>query len=1028
MLIRPKQTARGCMWVVMVVAVGVANGDAAQETGMAIDYALTEAGQVSLAMYDVNGHMVRPILYGRPQAPGQYTVSWDGLDRYGDPLPAGNYEWRLLRTPGFTREFLVNVGINTPWSPFDVWPGNHFGPNVVLVDDEEALYVGSVSSEGPPCLLKMALDGSKKHWDTAGMGLGNGLVGLARIGKALYLQVGTLLQVRRADDGKPLSAVRKRGEAPADRKPLLADLFHARDDRALKKLAPMSLAAGKDLLALTNQNSDELRLVWLADDAVRHEKTVTVPKPGAVAVTPGGQVYVVSGNDLVRVDSESGQIVTVVRALHKPGKLAYDPVFKDLLVVSNGNCIRRYHLPDGELVAIYGRPEGRTYGLFNPLDFGDILDIAADNKGGFVTAEQYPRRVAHFTGREKHQVVNQWFGGLQWGSQATIDPADPTIVYLPIDPKHLGRGKIDFKTRTWTLTHLYDRIDHGSWSVGGRTERDILPFAGEEIFYEVRHVGEQTFLVNRGAGRASGSVTVLRVDEKDNRLLPVAHLGSLHPSLDTQNPPDWWVAALRRIGIRNPKSTEAAKHLAYSWSDHNHNGLVDIEEISLGSAGFHSGSGSCYVGPNWDIVSPVRMDGVAWTLTPNEGTAKLPVWNWNHSRRGQGWYPKHEFAVVRPGAPTSAYSDHQGAIYLTVNNSPRATDQADAPPLTWPNNSYHSSRFLKWNAHNDQIFSVGVHTDSKSGEAGIFSDVRAILGEVKDCLVVMDACSPASVWTRDGLYAGAFNDDLGLPAKLEPWERLAYRKIAHDDNQWGQVVETKTGDVLWGPMRDNSTPFYRISGWDHWDRQRGRFTLKTSARGARQKGTGLTAQYFATPALTGNAVLRKVDPEIAFGPMRGDHRQVDGPTGWFNSPDSDSLSQDAPVSARWTGFVEAPLSEGFTFQLYTYGNPRIGSAGSRVRMWLDQKLVIDCWDQVVLGLPKIGFRFTRGLVSPPIALQSGQRVPIRIECATLPGRNAHLHLYWMSRSFDLRHIPTAYLYPDSAGLETTEARETPGGR
>ena len=39
-----------------------------------------------------------------------------------------------------------------------------------------------------------------------------------------------------------------------------------------------------------------------------------------------------------------------------------------------------------------------------------------------------------------------------------------------------------------------------------------------------------------------------------------------------------------------------------------------------------------------------------------------------------------------------------------------------------------------------------------------FADIRGILGEARDCLVVLDACTPATVWTRDGLYAGSFLD------------------------------------------------------------------------------------------------------------------------------------------------------------------------------------------------------------------------------------------------------------------------------
>ena len=231
-----------------------------------------------------------------------------------------------------------------------------------------------------------------------------------------------------------------------------------------------------------------------------------------------------------------------------------------------------------------------------------------------------------------------------------------------------------------------------------------------------------------------------------------------------------------------------------------------------------------------------------------------------------------------------------------------------------------SRRFLKWESGDRQVFSVGVHTDSKAGDAGLFSDVRAILGTVKDCLVVMDACSPAGVWTRDGLYAGAFNDDVGIAPKREGWEALAFVKVVQDDNQWGQVIETAGGDVLWGLMRHNSTPFYRITGWDDWERQHGTLPLKAAAAAARRKGNGLAGEYFASPGSDwSKPSLRRVDPDIWFGPMRGSFRKVDTLHTWFNAKETKTLSLETPFSTRWTGWVEAPLDhQQLTFHGSTY--------------------------------------------------------------------------------------------------------------
>jgi hypothetical protein len=493
----------------------------------------------------------------------------------------------------------------------------------------------------------------------------------------------------------------------------------------------------------------------------------------------------------------------------------------------------------------------------------------------------------------------------------------------------------------------------------------------------------------------------------------VAYLGGLHPTIGH---PDVYLAALKRMGIRRPLT--AGRTRAFSWSDTNKNGLVDAEEISLASVGFRYGAYSCSVGPNWEITCPIDTKGAAWSVIPNEGTLQYPKWNWDHARPGDAGYSIREREVLHPIA-TSIYRDKSGGTYLTANNRLREWDLRDVPPMNWPNNKSHSSRLLKWDPQGVESFSVGRHTDDKSGTPGEFSEVRAVLAEVNDCLVIMDACAPASVWTRDGLYAGAFSDDVGLPTKLEGWQAVAFRQRPHDDNQWGQVLETSAGDVLWGQMRDNTTPFFRIAGWKNWERKNGQLTLKATVPPAKRNGSGLLGAYFATPDLTGEPVFTKVDSLIQFGPMRGDHRQVLAGPNWFHQRDPRLVSQDAPVSVRWTGSIEGPLSEDFTFRVYIYGLRR---SGARVRLWIANKLAIDSWNNITLEQFKTGWPYTRELISAPIPLLAGKRVPIRIEYATPRIADAHLHLYWSSSSFDLRHVPTVYLYPDEADVDSSQVR------
>ncbi len=63
-----------------------------------IDYALAQAGDVSLRVYDLNGRMVRELVNG-PQSATRYQVEWDGRDDAGRSLASGVYFYQL-KGPG----------------------------------------------------------------------------------------------------------------------------------------------------------------------------------------------------------------------------------------------------------------------------------------------------------------------------------------------------------------------------------------------------------------------------------------------------------------------------------------------------------------------------------------------------------------------------------------------------------------------------------------------------------------------------------------------------------------------------------------------------------------------------------------------------------------------------------------------------------------------------------------------------------------------------------------------------------------
>jgi hypothetical protein len=123
----------------------------------AIPYTVATEGRVSLAVYDGQGRLVRTLLTGAPRRPGSYSEPWDGLDRYGNALAAGEYTWKLLATTGLRAEFITQIGqnVNPPWEKAT---GNHGAPNAVAVD-ATGLYRVGATNEGAHWGVKTDLDG-----------------------------------------------------------------------------------------------------------------------------------------------------------------------------------------------------------------------------------------------------------------------------------------------------------------------------------------------------------------------------------------------------------------------------------------------------------------------------------------------------------------------------------------------------------------------------------------------------------------------------------------------------------------------------------------------------------------------------------------------------------------------------------------------------------------------------------------------------------------------------------------------------
>ncbi|MBE9012051.1 pre-peptidase C-terminal domain-containing protein, partial [Pseudanabaenaceae cyanobacterium LEGE 13415] len=133
---------------------------------------------------------------------------------------------------------------------------------------------------------------------------------------------------------------------------------------------------------------------------------------------------------------------------------------------------------------------------------------------------------------------------------------------------------------------------------------------------------------------------------------------------------------------------------------------------------------------------------------------------------------------------------------------------------------------------------------------------------------------------------------------------------------------------------------------------------------------GLKAEYFNDPNLTQRSIIR-TDPTVDFN--------------WGRNSPNQAVSSDN-FSVRWTGQLSPLYSEAYTFS---------AEADDRIRVWINDQLLIDRWE-------------ISSALNPTINLDAGQNYDIRVEYAEIGG-DASAKLYWSSPSQTREVIPQSQL-------------------
>ena len=144
---------------------------------------------------------------------------------------------------------------------------------------------------------------------------------------------------------------------------------------------------------------------------------------------------------------------------------------------------------------------------------------------------------------------------------------------------------------------------------------------------------------------------------------------------------------------------------------------------------------------------------------------------------------------------------------------------------------------------------------------------------------------------------------------------------------------------------------------------------------------GLTGQYFNRVDQT-ELVTTRLDPQVAFS--------------WLTSPTA-GVNADH-FSVRWTGEVQAPTTENYTFST---------TADDGVRLWVDGRLLVDNW--VNQGPTQR---------SGTLSLEAGKRYDVRMDYYDYDS-TAQVNLSWSTATMSRTTIPAANLFPGQTGLAAT---------
>ena len=955
-----------------------------------IVYTLSQARDVSLAIYDSTGtHLLRELLRAAPRAAGMNTEYWDGIDQQGTVQSAGNYTWKMLQSGGLTAQYVLTLG-SSAQPPFSRWPGGYGGgPHAVAVD-ATGMYVMAGSVEGAPMMIGQSFDGSTHLWDYDNGAADNNC---CADGGMVYWMNSGVVRGNVASNGS-ISGV-------------AYDVRWSTND--VGALMNMNISAVANTIADMAVKQGVIVVSYLTNNAIRWYSatngvllgTASINAPLGVAMDMNGLVYAISDGAIYTLTGPGATPTQLVASaqLTSPVRLDVDVARDTLYVVEAGASqqIKRFTAA-GVYQQSYGAVGGRQrYGLYDNTGFDNVSDIVCDGQGGYIVTEPYnaPRRTARYA-QSGGAPIKEWYGGQQWWCQAAPDPTDNQYVWITSNYGDIIQAQVNYTAQTWTVHACYQY----EYACGSNNLCMTPVDNGLGATWFVCHRSTNTYLYT-----AKAPLCILRVDEANRRLLPVAGAMSLNGLWDTNLWPQVYRDAMTLQG--HDWNADHTGYYSFTWSDQNENGTLEASEVMLhnhgvGSWAFPSGQGT--LNPQtwaWTFASTLSNYGAYATLAPSAWTADnlVPQYDWSNVVTGAAW----PATVDSSGGPWAFGVDHStegnGRAYQMCASK---NSEGYFPVPMFNQYKLGATHLFSWDTNGVLNFEVAKHFygyNEQQPPPGQFKNPFTFIGATHNCAVIGDRFWSPSVYDYTGLYVGNFFDHHisdGLPEWVYHYGYTYVNgswcfPMINFDNPGGQIV-TSGDSVYWYAAGQNANaPVYKITGWDSLSRSSGTVTVEGTPDHAAGNGDGLSAQYFNNLTLSGAPVLTRVEPQV-----------------WTNC---DVGVSPAPgvnatnISARWTGMIEAPLTDDYNFSL------RINDGA---RLWIGGRLVLDYWTD---DNGNYYWWYPDELRTDAIHMEAGKAYAVTLELYK-KANDYKANLFWENTAFDPLHIPQKYLYSTSSNLPT----------